>query len=54
MSGRQVKVLVVDEQEIVQIGLRALFASCGWVSRSFAAVDPVLLSEILADLENLT
>jgi two-component system response regulator DesR len=40
MSGRQVKVLVVDEQEIVQIGMRALFASCGWVCRSFAAVDP--------------
>ena len=42
VRSRQVKVLVVDDQEIVQIGLRALFASCGWVSRSFACVDPAL------------
>jgi DNA-binding NarL/FixJ family response regulator len=42
VPARQVKVLVVDDQEIVQIGLRALFASCGWVSRSLACVDPEL------------
>lgn len=45
-ATRQVKVLVVDEQEIVQIGLRALFMSCGWVSRSFACVDPATAIEI--------
>lgn len=39
---RQTKVLVVDEQEIVQLGMRAVLASCAWVSRSLACLDPDL------------
>jgi DNA-binding NarL/FixJ family response regulator len=36
------KVLVVDPQELVQLGLRALFDRCDWIDRTFCATDPAV------------